>query len=325
MRRPQGRLNPKPSSRQGGVAVNVDWLRGCATSLVTPFHNQGRIDEERLRSLIERQVAAGIKILVSSGINGEAAAITREEQLQVLRLTVDQVAGRARVIAGTGSHATASSIERARAAHNSGADAILASAPYHNRPTRQGLNAHFMAIATAVPDLPVIISNVRGLSSSQISASMALRLARKVHNIVGIKDASSNMARVMTILRARPTGFRVFSGDDVVALPLMLMGADGAVSIVANQVPELMKEMLDRALVGDWVEAREIHYRLYTLMEANAIEPNPVPVMSALAIMGLVEDVFRLPLVPLQEKNRGHMRDVLVSLGLLSKKNYASA
>jgi 4-hydroxy-tetrahydrodipicolinate synthase len=300
---------------------DTDWLRGTATALVTPFTRNGSVDEERLRGLIERQISAGVKLLVSSGIIGETAAITSDEQDLVLRIVVEQAAGRARVIAGTGCNATATSIERAQTAQSLGADALLVPAPYHNRPTRQGLGAHFVAVAEALPEVPVIISNVRGISSSNISSSMALRLGRKVPNIVGIKDASANISQTMTILRARPAGFRVFSGDDATALPLIVMGADGVVSIVANQVPELMRQMIDDALAGDWIAAREIHYRLYALIEANALEPNPVPVMSALAIMGLVEDYYRLPLVPLQEKNRGHMRDVLVGLGLLSKRS----
>ncbi len=303
----------------------LDWLRGCATALVTPFTKNGAIDDEGLRLLIERQILGGVKILVSGGITCEAASITDAEQRHVLRLTIEQAAGRARVIAGTGSNATATSIQRALTAKESGADAVLVPAPYYNQPTKPGLYAHFVAVAEAVRDVPVIISNVRGIRASYITAQMALRLARKVDNIVGIKDASSNLAQTMTMVRSRPEGFRVFAGDDVLSLPLMLIGADGVVSIVSNQVPEMMSRLVRKALTGDWVAARDIYYRLYPLMEANALEPNPVPVMSALAIMGLVEDHYRLPLVPLQEKNRGHMRDVLVGLGLLSRQRPAMA
>ena len=299
------------------MTMKVDWLRGCATALVTPFTSDGAVDEPRLRGLIEYQLAGGVQLLVPCGTTGESATMTDEEDQLVIRLTIEAARGRGRVIAGTGSNATAVAIQYSQTARALGADAVLQVAPYYNKPTQEGLYAHFRAVAEAVPGLPVVIYNVPGRTSSNISAQTTLRLARDVENIVAVKEASGNLSQIMEILRDRPENFRVLSGDDSFTLPMMALGGEGLISVAANEVPELMSRMVNLALAGDWDEARALHYRLLALMETNFIESSPGPVKAALAMMGLIEENFRLPLVPIQEKSRARLREVLLELGML--------
>lgn len=295
----------------------VGWLRGCGTALVTPFTATGAVDEKRFRTLVDRQIAAGVRLLVPCGTTGEAATLTAAEQERLIAVTVETARGRAKVLAGAGSNATAATIDRARAAHAAGADALLLVAPYYNKPTQPGLAAHFRTVAQAVPDTPVVLYNVPGRTASNLAAATTLALAREVDNIVGVKEASGDLAQIMAILRDRPAGFRVLSGDDAVTLPLIALGADGIVSVVSNETPDLMANLTESALRGEWETARELHYRLLPLMEANFLESNPGPVKAALAAMGLVEEHVRLPLVPVQEQTRARVRAVLGALGLL--------
>jgi 4-hydroxy-tetrahydrodipicolinate synthase len=233
--------------------------------------------------------------------------------------------GRAKVIAGTGSNSTSVTIERSKAARELGIDGVLTVAPYYNKPTQEGLYAHFRAIAEAVSGLPVVIYNVPGRTSSNISADTTLRLARDCENIVAVKEASGNLSQIMEILRSRPEGFRVISGDDALTLALIALGGEGLISVASNEAPKLMSELNDHALAGNWDEARALHYRLLPLMEANFIESSPGPVKAAMALMGLLEENLRLPLVPVQEKTRARMREVLNELGLLKETSHAVA
>ncbi|MER3428481.1 MAG: 4-hydroxy-tetrahydrodipicolinate synthase [Pyrinomonas sp.] len=306
------------------MTIKVDWLRGCATALVTPFRHDGSIDEEAMRRLIERQIAGGVRILVPCGTTGESATMTEEEDQRVIALTVEVARGRARVIAGTGSNATADAIRYSQAARALGVDGVMVVAPYYNKPTQDGLFAHFRAVAESVPDLPVILYNVPGRTSSNIAAQTTLRLAREVENIVAIKEASGDFGQIMAILRERPNGFRVLSGDDALTLPLIALGADGLISVVANEVPDLTSRMVEMALAGDLVAARQMHYRLLPLMEANFMESSPGPVKAALAMMGLIEERYRLPLVPVQERTKARLREVLTELGLLKGASQAA-
>lgn len=301
------------------MRMNVEWLRGCATALVTPFTASGEVDVERHRALVERQIEGGVRVLVPCGTTGESTTLTEEEDQTVIKVTVEVARGRARVIAGTGSNATSSAIEYSRTARAMGADAVLLVSPYYNKPTPAGLYAHFRAVAEAVADLPVVIYNVPGRTSSNISAQTTLRLAREVENIVAIKEASGNLSQIMEILRERPEGFRVLSGDDAVTFALMALGAEGVISVASNETPELMSQMVDYALAGEWERARALHYRLLPLMEANFIETSPGPVKAAMTLMGLLEETLRLPLVPVQETTRARMREVLEPLGLLKE------
>ena len=307
------------------MTLNTDWLRGCATALVTPFTTDGAVDESALRRLVEHQIAGGVELLVPCGTTGESATMTETEDQQVIKLVIDTAKGRARVIAGTGSNATAAAIEYSQTAQALGADAVLVVAPFYNKPTQDGLYAHFRAVAESVSDLPLVIYNVPGRTSSNITAQTTLRLARDVPNIVAVKEASGNLSQIMEILRDRPDNFRVLSGDDSFTFPLLALGAEGLISVAANEAPALMSQMINLALQGDWPEARELHYRLLPLMEVNFIESSPGPVKAALAMMGLIEESYRLPLVPISEQSKSKLRSVLGELGLLKETSHAAA
>ncbi|HMG74949.1 MAG TPA: 4-hydroxy-tetrahydrodipicolinate synthase [Pyrinomonadaceae bacterium] len=299
------------------MTMNIDWMRGCATALVTPFKDDGSIDEGRLRALVDRQITGGVRLLVPCGTTGESATMSEAEDQRVIAITVEVARGRARVIAGTGSNSTAAAIEYSQHARDLGADAMLQVAPWYNKPTQEGLYAHFRAIAEAIPETPIMLYNVPGRTSSNIAAQTVLRLARDCQNIVAIKEASGNLAQIMEILRARPANFSVLSGDDAVTLPLIALGAKGIVSVASNEIPDLMSRMTELALAGNWEEARALHYRLLPLMEINFIESSPGPVKAAMSMMGLLEENFRLPLVPIKEESRARIREVITELGLL--------
>ena len=307
------------------MTIHLDWLRGCATALVTPFTSTGAIDEPRLRDLIDYQITGGVRVLVPCGTTGESVTMSDEENRLVIRTTVELARGRAKVIAGTGSNSTAVTIQRSQIASELGVDGVLTVAPYYNKPTQEGLYAHFRAIAESVGNLPVVIYNVPGRTSSNISADTTLRLARDVENIVAVKEASGNLSQIMEILRGRPEGFRVISGDDSLTLPLIALGADGLISVASNEAPGMMSRLNDLALAGKWEEARALHYRLLPLMEGNFIESSPGPVKAGLALMGLIEENLRLPLVPVQEKTRNRMREILTEVGLLKESTHAVA
>ncbi|MEK6335896.1 MAG: 4-hydroxy-tetrahydrodipicolinate synthase [Acidobacteriota bacterium] len=300
------------------MTMKVDWMRGCATALVTPFTTDGAVDEACMRALVERQINGGVRLLVPCGTTGESATMTEAEDATVIGLTVEVARGRARVIAGAGSNATAAAIEYSQRARDLGADAVLQVAPWYNKPTQEGLYAHFRAIAEAVPETPIMLYNVPGRTSSNIAAATVLRLARDCENIVAIKEASGNLTQIMEILRERPANFCVLSGDDAVTLPLIALGAEGIVSVASNEIPDLMSQMTEFALAGKWTEARALHYRILPLMEVNFIESSPGPVKAAMTMMGLLEENFRLPLVPIQQKSRERVREVIAELGLLA-------
>jgi 4-hydroxy-tetrahydrodipicolinate synthase len=306
------------------MTMKVEWLNGCATALVTPFTSGGAVDKESFRALVDRQIEGGVSMLVPCGTTGESVTMTEEEDQEVIGLCVEAARGRARVIAGTGSNSTAAAVEYSLAARALGADAVLVVAPYYNKPTQAGLYEHFRAIAEAVADLPVILYNVPGRTSCNISAATTLKLAREVENVAAIKEASGDLSQIMAILRERPSGFSVLSGDDAVTLPLIALGADGVISVASNETPDLMSQLVRLALRGEWERARELQYRLLPLMEVNFIESSPGPVKAALAMMGLIEENFRLPLVPISEKSRERVREVLVELGLMKGNAHAA-
>jgi 4-hydroxy-tetrahydrodipicolinate synthase len=305
------------------MTMKLNWMRGCATALVTPFNSDGSIDEAGLTRLIEYQLAGGVKLLVPCGTTGESATMTEEEDQRVIKRTIELARGRAHVIAGTGSNATAATIENSKIARALGADAVLVVAPFYNKPTQEGLYAHFRAVAEAVA-APIVIYNVPGRTSCNIFAETTLRLARDCENIVAVKEASGNLSQIMEILRERPDGFRVLSGDDALTFAMIALGADGLISVASNQAAELMSRMVDLALDGKWKEARELHYRLLPLMETNFIESSPGPVKAGLAMMNLIGENYRLPLVPIQEKSRARLRQVMVELGLLKEASHAT-
>jgi 4-hydroxy-tetrahydrodipicolinate synthase len=305
--------------------MNVEWMRGCATALVTPFVAGGGVDLERMRALVGRQIDEGVRLLVPCGTTGESVTMSGAERESVIRATIETAKGRARVIAGTGSNNTAHAVEQSREVAAWGTDAVLVVAPYYNKPTQEGLYQHFRAVAEAVPETPVVLYNVPGRTSSNISAETTLRLARDFANVVAVKEASGNLAQIMEILRGRPEGFLVLSGDDALTFAMIALGADGLVSVASNEAPRLMSELVDASLAGRWDEARAAHYRLLPLMDVNFIESSPGPVKAALASMGLLEENLRLPLVPVTEKTRERVREVISELGLLEETAHVSA
>jgi 4-hydroxy-tetrahydrodipicolinate synthase len=252
--------------------------------------------------------------------------MSEDENRRVINATVEVAKEHgARVIAGAGSNSTAHAVSNARAAQAAGADAVLIVAPYYNKPTQEGLYRHFRTVAEAVAPLPVVLYNVPGRTSSNIEAETTLRLARDLRNVVAVKEASGNLAQIMQILRGRPEGFLVLSGDDAMTLAMLALGADGLVSVASNEAPEMMSHMVNEALAGRWDEARREHYRLLPLMDVNFVESSPGPVKAALALMGLLEENLRLPLVPVTEKTRERVREVLSELGLLGETSHVAA
>jgi len=287
-------------------------MTGCATALVTPFRKDGSIDEECFRRLAERQIKGGVKLLVPCGTTGESATMTEAERLNLIRLAVEVAHRReAKVIAGTGSNSTAATIEFTRRARELGADAALIVAPYYNKPTQAGLYAHFSEIAKSVTDFPIMLYNVPGRTASNISAETTLRLAADNPNIVATKEASGDLSQVMAILAGRPKGFKVFSGDDATTLPLIALGADGLVSVIANEMPRETSRMVEKALDGAWTAARKLHFQLLPLMEANFIESSPAPCKFVMKEMGLLEENLRLPLVPVTKETQGILKKVM--------------
>jgi 4-hydroxy-tetrahydrodipicolinate synthase len=307
------------------MTLKLEWLQGCATALVTPFTNSGMVDEDRFCELVERQIQGGVKLLVPCGTTGESATLSEEEDQRIIRLAIETAKGRAHVIAGAGSNSTKSAVDYSVMSFELGADAVLVVSPYYNKPTQEGLFQHYSAIARAVDNRPVVLYNVPGRTASNITASTTIRLAREHENIVAIKEASGDMSQIMTIIRDRPSNFKVFSGDDAVTLGVLLLGGDGVISVISNEVPGEMSRLVNFALQGNLQEARRIHYRLLNLMETNFVESNPGPVKSALAMMGLIEENYRLPLVPLQPASREKLRQVLIELELIKEtKNVAA-
>ena len=306
------------------MTIKIGWLRGCATALVTPFTTDGAIDEAALTRLIEYQLNNGVRLLVPCGTTGESATMTEAEDQRVISRAIELARGRGKVIAGTGSNSTAAAIENSKIAQRLGADAVLVVAPFYNKPTQHGLYAHFRAIADAV-DVPIVIYNVPGRTSCNIEAETTLRLARDCENIVAVKEASGNLSQIMEILRGRPQGFNVLSGDDAITFALIALGGDGLISVASNQAPELMSRLVDLALAGKWDEARELHYRLLPLMETNFIESSPGPVKAGLAMMNIIDENYRLPLVPIQESSRARLREVMAELGLLKEMSHATS
>jgi len=287
---------------------------GAGVALVTPFKKDGSLDEGALRRLVKRQVEGGIDVLVPCGTTGESVTLSAAEQQRVIEITLTE-AGRTPVLAGAGGNDTAAVVEKAKAAAALGAHGILSVGPYYNKPTPEGYFRHFSAIADAV-SVPVVVYNVPGRTGSNIDVKTQLRLAAHP-NIRAVKEASGSLAQIMEILRDRPEGFEVLSGDDSFTLAVMAHGGEGVISVVANQVPGPMHDLVAACAKGDFREARRLHNRLLRLMNANFVESSPIPVKASLALLGLCEEVYRLPMVPPVESTRELMRSALRELGLL--------
>jgi 4-hydroxy-tetrahydrodipicolinate synthase len=296
-------------------------FRGAFTALITPFNQDGSIDQEAFRNLVRRQIDGCIHGLVPCGTTGETPTLSHEEDEWVIGTTLE-IAGerpsrdRLRIIAGTGSNSTQTAIRSTRRAAALGVDAALVVAPYYNKPDQRMMEAHFRAVADE-GDLPIVVYNIPGRTGVNIEATTLLRLAEHPR-IVAVKEASANMEQIQTLLRERPADFSILSGDDNWTLPLLAMGGDGVISTTSNEIPAEMAELCDAAFAGDWEQARRLHERWLPLMRANFVGgPNPSPVKTAMSLMGLCGDTMRMPLLPLDEPYRGRMQALLETLGLV--------
>lgn len=290
-------------------------IKGSVVAIVTPMHADGSLDIPRLRQLIDWHIAEGTDGIVIVGTSGESPTVTVEEHSELIKIAVDHVAKRVPVIAGTGGNSTAESIELTRYAKEVGADAALVVVPYYNRPTQEGMYQHFKAIADAV-DIPIILYNVPGRTVADMSNETILRLA-KIRNIVGVKDATGHLGRGIELLRLIPDDFAVYSGDDATALPLILCGAHGTISVTANVMPKTMHEMVVAASKGEIAKAIELNNVMTPLNVNLFVEPNPVPVKWALQELGKIESGIRLPLAPLGEKYHAVVREAMRESGVL--------
>ena len=294
-------------------------LGGCGTALVTPFHQDGSIDDTALRNLVAWQIESGIDFLVPCGTTGETPTLTHDEWLHVIDTTIEVAAGRVPIVAGATSNATHEAVEKARElATRPGVNAILTASPYYNKPTQEGQYRHFKAIAEAVGDKPVILYNVPGRTGANLEPATVARLA-EVPNIVGIKEASGNLPQVAEAIASVPEHFLVFSGDDSVTLPVIALGGVGVVSVASNEIPHEMSSLTHAALANDWNTARSLNRKYLPLMQANFIESSPLPVKAALAMMGKIEEVYRLPLLPMRRDTRSKLQRVVTEVGLISK------
>lgn len=291
-------------------------LAGAITAIITPFKSDSSLDLEALKKLVRWQLDEGIHGIVVCGSTGEAATQTEAEYAQTIKCVVAEVAGAVPVIAGAGSNDTQQAIKLSKIAEEQGVDALLQVTPYYNKPTPNGLVAHFKAIAEAVA-LPIIIYNVPGRTGSNVLPATIVRIANEVPQVIGVKEASGSITQAGEIIKNAPAGFVVLSGDDALALPTMALGGQGCISVVSNEVPSDFAKLCQAAMDGNFAEAKRLHFKLLNLMNINFIESNPLPVKAALATMGMIEENFRLPLVPMEEKNRPALINVLKELNLI--------
>src|SRR4051812_21675910 len=291
-------------------------LHGCGTALVTPFKKDGSLDERALRELVKWQVESGIDFLVPCGTTGETPALSSEEWIRVIEVTIEVAGGKVPICAGATSNNTREAVERAKTvAKIKGVDAILTASPYYNKPTQEGQYQHFKAIAEAV-DKPLILYNVPGRTAANIEPATLARLA-ELPNIAGVKEASGNVSQIADVCAVVPKDFLVFSGDDAITLPVISLGGVGIVSVCSNEIPKEMAELTRAALAGKWDEARAIQKKYLALMQANFIESNPMPVKAVLAMMGKAEENYRLPMVRMKTDTRAKLETIARDCGLV--------
>src|ERR1700729_1346805 len=294
-------------------------LRGCGTALVTPFKQDGSIDDTALRNLVTWQIDSGIDFLVSCGTTGETPTLAHDEWLYVIDTTIEVAAGRVPIVAGATSNSTHDAVEKAKqVAARAGVDAILTASPYYNKPTQEGQYRHFRAIAEAVGEKPVIVYNVPGRTGVNLEPATLARLA-EVPNIAGVKEASGNMTQIAEAINSVPDTFLVFSGDDSVTLPVIALGGVGIISVASNEIPHEMSSLTRAALANDWATARTLHRKYLPLMQANFIESSPLPVKAVLAMMGKIEELYRLPLLPMRRDTRSRLQKVATEVGLIAR------
>jgi 4-hydroxy-tetrahydrodipicolinate synthase len=290
-------------------------FQGTGTAMITPFKSDGSIDEKALRRFVDFQIEGGVDMLLPCGTTGEGATLDENETDRVIQIVIEQAKRRVPVIVGAGSNSTAKAVHMTKRAKKVGADGVLSVGPYYNKPTQQGYYEHFKAVAEA-ENMPVIVYNVPGRTGGNIEAKTILRLA-EIPNIVAVKEASGNIGQMMDIIHDAPRDFRLLSGDDALALPVIAVGGDGIISVVSNEAPSMMSAMVNAALEGNHAKAKELHYKLLPLMNINFIESNPIPVKAALAMMGLIEENYRLPLVRIGAANRDRVAKIVEEVGLL--------
>ena len=291
-------------------------LRGCGTALVTPFKADGSIDEPAFRSLVQWQIESGIDFLVPCGTTGETPTLSHDEWLRVIDMAIEVTAGRVPIVAGATSNSTREAVQKAReVASRPGVDAILTASPYYNKPTQEGQYQHFKAIAEAV-DKPIVLYNVPGRTGANLEPATLGRLA-EIKNVIAVKEASGNLNQVSEIFQHVPVSFVVLSGDDALTLPIMSVGGVGLISVASNEIPREMSEMVGAALDNDWTHARRLHNQFLPLMQANFIESSPLPVKAALAMMGRIDENYRLPLLPMKKETRAKLEKIVSSLGLI--------
>ena len=288
---------------------------GCGTALVTPFKQDLSLDEAATRRLVQRQIRDGIDFLVPCGTTGESPTLTREEHLRVVEITVEEAAGKTPVLAGAGGYNTREVIEMARAVEKLGAQGVLSVTPYYNKPTQTGLYEHYKAIAAAI-SLPIIVYSVQGRTGVNVEPATLKRLA-EIENIVGVKEASGNISQMASVLHQVPENFVVLSGDDAITIPLIALGGRGIISVASNEIPAEMTAIARAALDGDYPKARALQRRWLPVMEMNFLEANPIPVKAAMARMGLLDLVYRLPMTPPSQTTSERIAAVLQSAGLL--------
>ena len=294
-------------------------FKGCGTAMVTPFQNDGSLDESTLRFLVKRQIAEGINFLVPCGTSGESPTLTHKEHLRVVEITLEEAKGRVPVLAGAGGYNTAEVIELAKELKTMGVDGILSVTPYYNKPTQEGLYQHYKAIASAAK-LPIIVYSVQGRTGVNVEPATLKRLS-EIEYIVGVKEASGNVVQMASIVNQVPSDFAVLSGDDALTIPLIALGGHGLVSVISNELPAEMTILVQRALAQNFEGAREIQRKYFPLMEVNFVESNPIPVKAAMALMGLLKPVWRLPLCAPSAANQAKIEKVLESLGLLASRS----
>lgn len=291
-------------------------LMGCGTALVTPFRKDGGVDEPALHALVNWQIENGIDFLVPCGTTGEASTLTEAEWLRVVELVVATTAGRVPVFAGCTHNATHEAVAKARKLTRvHGLTGVLTANPYYNRPGQEGQYQHFRAVAEAV-DLPVLLYNIPGRTGANLEPATVLRLA-ELPNVIGIKESSGNLAQITELLTTAPRNFKVFAGDDGIALPVISLGGSGLISVASNAIPAQMSRMISAAMENDWVTARRINRQFFRLMQAHFWEPNPAPIKAVLSMLGRSEDILRLPMVPVSPTTRRKLECMVGELGLL--------
>jgi len=298
-------------------------LRGCGTALVTPFKQNGSVDETALRELVRWQVESGIGFLVPCGTTGETPTLSHDEWLRIVDLTVEIAGGRVPIMAGATSNNTREAVAKAKEiSSRPGVDYVLTATPYYNKPTQEGIYQHFKAIAEASAK-PLVLYNIAGRTGTNIETPTLLRLAQ-IPNIIGVKEASGNIAQIAEVCASVPEDFLVFSGDDAITLAVIGLGGVGIISVASNEIPGEMSRMTNAALLNQWDEARLLFRKYLPLMQANFLESNPIPVKAVLAMMGRIEEVYRLPLVPMKKDNRAKLERIAAEAGLLQRQPVAS-